>query len=143
MNIKKLNTKIQNSTSQGKLNNIRVIPFDFFDLFRKQKLKVSTQNIVYFIEIDDILYLKAEGNYCKIYLQDNRQILTSKTLKYYSKQLTNKPFIRVHNSYFINIMKVAGIKKGIDSCIILSDQTEIPISRSYKESICQELIGNC
>ena len=41
------------------------------------------------INIDDIIYINASNNYSIIYLLDNKEIITSKTLKEFDLKLNN------------------------------------------------------
>ncbi|MBK9567760.1 MAG: LytTR family transcriptional regulator DNA-binding domain-containing protein [Saprospiraceae bacterium] len=47
--------------------------------------------------------IEAQGNYSNIYLLSGTKILTSKSLKYWSINLNDNTFLRIHAKYFIRI----------------------------------------
>lgn len=140
MNIKYLPYQGEVNSQSESTPQIRVLEHDFFEHFRNQKLSVATQSMIHFLDLDDICFLKSEGNYCKLILEENKSIMASKTLKHFASKLVQKPFIRVHNSYLVNLTKVVGLKKGGDMCLILSNGIEIPVSRKYKEELCTKFL---
>jgi two-component system LytT family response regulator len=75
------------------------------------KLVVNTAQIVHFIDIDKIIYLKAEGAYTKIITEDN-EVLSSKNLKFYEEHFEdNSSFLRCHKSYIVNKHKIISLNK--------------------------------
>ena len=100
----------------------------------KNKLAVNTKSGVEAVEFADIVCFESMSNYCKIYLRSSRTILTPKTLKDFENQLCNKKlnFMRVHNSYVINLEKVTRYLKE-EECIIMVTEQKIPIAKSKKD----------
>ena len=90
-----------------------------------------------FVAIDDIMYVKAESNYCWVMLSTNQKYLLSRTLKDISSIVRGPQFFRTHQSYLININFASRYVRGQGGYILLSDGTQIPVSRSRKD----ELIG--
>lgn len=86
------------------------------------------------IPMKDIAYVKSDNNYAVLVLQD-KKILLSKTLKWVAEKL-DKHFLRVHNSYVVNLLEV---KEYIfpESKIILSNGVSIPVARSKKKEVDQ------
>ncbi len=56
----------------------------------------------YLIRIEDVVFCKAADNYCEIYLQNNKH-LVSRTLKSVSERILHKNFRRVNRSFFVNM----------------------------------------
>ncbi|MFN6037952.1 MAG: LytR/AlgR family response regulator transcription factor, partial [Bacteroidota bacterium] len=69
-----------------------------------------------------------------IYCANNSRFITSGTLKYIEEKLPNN-FMRVHNSYLVNIDKISAIESN---CIILNKKP-IPVSRSNWKILNQRL----
>ena len=105
--------------------------------------KIVVQNVNGFqvLELKNILYLEGAVNYTKFYLQDGSSILISKTLKEYENLLQNQGFIRVHQSFIINLHHVKQYIKGEGGQVIMSNQKEIPISRRKKSNFIKQFIG--
>lgn len=106
---------------------------------RKDKnLAITTYDGVIFLEIDSIIRCEAELNYTKFYLTENKNFLSSKTLKDYDDLLiTHDNFIRVHRSHLINMDYVVKYKN--EGSVVMKDNTEVPISRRRKEDVLKKL----
>ena len=66
-------------------------------------LAVPSLDGIEFVPVDEIMYLKSDGNYCNIFLVDDKKIYVSKTLKHFANLLDGFGFIRIHQSYFVNV----------------------------------------
>ena len=87
-----------------------------------------------FINADDICYLQADNNSTDIHLNNGEMITAFKTLKHFENVL-HSPFVRIHNSYIVNIDYVSRIHTGNAVCYIKNTTTKLPFSKSYKENI--------
>lgn len=87
-----------------------------------------------FIEAKDICYLQADNNSTDIHLFNGEMITAFKTLKHFENVLSF-PFIRIHNSYIVNIDYVSRIHTGNSVCYIKNTRTKLPFSKSYKENV--------
>ncbi len=84
----------------------------------------------YHLRKSDIIYLKADSNYCEVHTTQ-KTIVTSYTLKKCERILGGMPFIRVHRSYLINVNKISNLT---GASINLITKESIPIGKSYKEN---------
>jgi two-component system LytT family response regulator len=81
------------------------------DVKQKGKLLVNTMQVVHFIDLDKIIYFRADGAYTEIVCADTK-ILSSKNLKYYEEYFSdNHSFVRCHKSYIVNRNKIVSINK--------------------------------
>lgn len=87
-----------------------------------------------FIEAKDICYLQADNNSTDIHLFNGEMITAFKTLKHFENVLST-PFVRIHNSYIVNIDYVSRIHTGNSVCYIKNTTTKLPFSKSYKENV--------
>lgn len=87
-----------------------------------------------FIEARDICYLQADNNSTDIHLYNGEMITAFKTLKHFETVLSS-PFVRIHNSYIVNIDYVSRIHTGNSVCYIKNTTTKLPFSKSYKENV--------
>ena len=85
------------------------------------------------ININNILYLKAEANYTRIVTNYN-DFLIARTLKSSAEQLSYVVFIRCHQSYVVNIHFMEVYQLSTDE-IVLIDGTKIPVSRKYRNEV--------
>lgn len=87
-----------------------------------------------YIQASDIAYLQADNNSTDIHLQSGEMITAFKTLKHFEGVL-QYPFVRIHNSYIVNIDQVSRIHTG-NAVVHIKDSTnKLPFSKSYKENI--------
>jgi DNA-binding LytR/AlgR family response regulator len=87
-----------------------------------------------FIEAKDICYLQADNNSTDIHLYNGEMITGFKTLKHFESVLSS-PFVRIHNSYIVNIDYVSRIHTGNSVCYIKNTSIKLPFSKSYKENV--------
>lgn len=85
------------------------------------------------LKLDDIIYCKAERSYTVFYLEGNKTVIVSKPLLDYDNLLRDTFFLRVHKSYLINIHHVKEYQRGEGGVVIMSDDTEIEVSRRKKD----------
>jgi DNA-binding LytR/AlgR family response regulator len=86
------------------------------------------------INTDEILYIEAVGNYISIHTSSARHIVHT-TMKSILEKISEKDFIRVHQSYIVRVDKIAHIEGNS----IIIDKKLIPLSRSYKEELMSRL----
>lgn len=81
------------------------------------------------IQLDDILYIQAEGSYSTFFLRNGQKITCSqKSIKDYELMLGDKGFFRSHKSYLVSIREIECLDKS-DSCeLLLKNKTRIPLA---------------
>ncbi|RZS93508.1 LytR/AlgR family response regulator transcription factor [Aquimarina brevivitae] len=87
-----------------------------------------------FVDVDEILYLKADNNTTDFIMSDGSKVEAFKTLKHFQNLLPDH-FVRIHNSYIINTNYVSRIHFGKAKCEIKNSTAMIPFSRSYKNNV--------
>lgn len=125
-----------------------LLPYNEFDIrktvlrLKKQMPKEATSQTIclksykdfHYLDTDEILYLKADNNATDFIMKDGRVISAFKTLKTFEKQLPEN-FVRVHQSYILNINYVSRINYGKSICALKTDNTQLPFSKSYRANI--------
>jgi two-component system LytT family response regulator len=97
------------------------------------KITISQIDGIHFLEISKISRLESDGNYTKIYSDNGKSIVSSKTLKKYDDLLEEFGFFRVHNSHLINCSKIVSILKN--ELIVMEDGSEVPLSRRKRKDL--------
>lgn len=98
----------------------------------KISLPVDTGFVV--LNYDDLVYIKADGNYCRVFLADEKQLMITRHLKAFERFLPHDMFIRIHNKYIINKSFVKAFNKQ-DSQVILSSSVRLPVSVRKKKAV--------
>lgn len=102
------------------------------DLAENGKMTIPTQDGFEILDIQDILYCKADDNYTHIFLKNERKKLVSKTLKYFEEALKKNSFVRIHKSYLVNVNYIINYKKGKGGTVVLGNGKELSVSASKK-----------
>jgi DNA-binding LytR/AlgR family response regulator len=108
----------------------------------KEEVKVGEQEFVFVkdngilkrINVDDIMYLEAMGDYVKVHTQQKFHVLHA-TLKSIEEKLPLSKFIRVHRSYIVSLNKIDFIQEGI----ITIGKASIPVADTYKSVLNKRL----
>ncbi|HEX3024418.1 MAG TPA: LytTR family DNA-binding domain-containing protein [Chitinophagaceae bacterium] len=88
------------------------------------------------LKVSDIIYLKAEGSYTKIFLAGNNSLTVSKNLKYFETIFElNNYFIRIHRSFIANIHLAKRIVRKDGYFLIMEDETQLPVIAEKIEEI--------
>ncbi len=106
---------------------------------KEKKIVLKTQESIYVTKISDIIRCESDGNYTMIFLNNQKKILISKTLKEYDELLKEYGFIRVHKSHLINIDNIVKYEKRDTGIIYMTDESKIPVSHRKKELVLNAL----
>ncbi len=105
-----------------------------------EKIAVPSGNTLILIKISDIVYIKGEGSYSEIYMQDKSKHMVSRNLKNFEEiLLKDKRFLRTHKSYIVNFDEVSSFNKSDGGWLDMKNGNSIPIS-SEKSSLIMERI---
>lgn len=96
-----------------------------------QILFLPTQQGELKLVLKNIIKIEGDRNYSYIHLTNKTKKLSSKTLGYFEKILSDKGFLRSHRSFIINGFHVESIHNK--DHFLLKDKTEVPISRRKKK----------
>jgi len=105
------------------------------------KIALPTLNGYRFVKVKDIIRCEANNNYTSFYLQTTEKIVVTRTLKDFESMLKDDSFIRVHQSHLINIDYVEQYIKGDGGTAIMSDGSEVEISRRKKDQFLNGMLG--
>ena len=100
---------------------------------RLQKLSLPTMDGMVFLNINDIMYCKSEGNYTTFYLENGQSHLITRQIGVYEELLPEPLFCRIHRQYIVNVNKVSKYVKGRGGHVIMTDGKEIDVSVRKKD----------
>jgi DNA-binding LytR/AlgR family response regulator len=108
----------------------------------KEEVKVEEQEFVFVkdngilkrINVDDILYLEAMGDYVKVHTSQKFHVLHA-TLKSIEEKLPASKFIRVHRSYIVSLSKIDFIQEGVISI----GKATVPVADTYRTTLNKRL----
>jgi two-component system, LytTR family, response regulator len=103
------------------------------------KIAIPTMDGYRMVSINAIVYCKADSNYTILFLKDRQKLTTTRTLKEIEEFLNEYGFLRIHNSYIVNLNEIEHYTKGEGGSVRMSDGSIIDVSRSRKEVLLSKL----
>ena len=91
------------------------------------------------LKLDEIIYCEAERSYTIFHLEGKKVVTVSRPLIEYEHLLEDTSFLRIHKSFLINMQHVKEYQKGEGGLVILSDGTEIEVSRRKKDMFLEKV----
>jgi two-component system, LytTR family, response regulator len=100
------------------------------------KIAVPTIDGFELIPADQVIICEADDNYTHLLLKNKNKITACRTLKEMEEQLQDFSFfVRVHNSFLVNLNEVTKYVRGEGGYLIMSDESTVNVSRSRKNAL--------
>jgi two-component system LytT family response regulator len=100
------------------------------------KIAIPTSEGFELIPADQLVRCEADDNYTHLFLKNKNKIVACRTLKEVEEQLQDfSSFLRVHNSYLVNLNEVTKYVRGEGGYLVMSDGSTVNVSRSRKEAL--------
>jgi len=77
-----------------------------------KRIPLPVNHSIEFIPVQDVLYLRADGNYSIVICREKVTKQTTRSLKLLEKQLEPAGFCRIHHEYLVNMDHVTKYHKG-------------------------------
>ncbi len=137
--VKKFEKKNEGSFAQKKLSLL----LENLNVNDQNVSKIAFPTVEGFelIHTNQILYCKAESNYCSIKKIEGSIKVATKTLKYVEEILPEATFKRIHKSYVINLNYVVRYNK-INKEIELTNGEKLPVSFRKEEDFINAILQN-
>ena len=105
-----------------------------------ERLMVRTGGRVAFVEIDQIDWIEAEGNYARLYVGSD-SYLTRETMNNLLARLGGERFFRIHRSRIVNVARIKELRlaAGGDYDVVLLCGRRLGLSRLYKDALQNRL----
>lgn len=127
------NRKLKHSQQKWK-----VLKDNFSTDKKATKILIQSAEGIEFIEVSEIIRIEADRRYSIVFMVNGQKILTSKNLKEYEELLSNRSFMRIHNSHIINLDFVVKLKTK-DNRVVLKNKELVEISRRRKDEFIQKI----
>jgi two-component system LytT family response regulator len=106
-----------------------------------KKLAIHTIYSIRFVELDQIIFFKADGSYTQITLMNNESIISSRNLKYFEQVISdNENFVRCHKSYMVNVHFITDYIKSKGGTFMVQGNHEVAVSPAKVEEILKKLL---
>jgi len=103
------------------------------------RISLATINGFQMVDTANIVFCKANGNYSNFYLKSGEKIMVTKIIKEFEQLLSPDIFLRIHQSHIVNLKCVGRYIKGEGGMVVMSDGTELNVSRRKKKELIRRL----
>lgn len=100
---------------------------------RFEKIAVSSNEGLHFLNLKDIVRLESDINYTTFYLASSERITVSKTLKTFEELLPEDEFYRPHQSHIVNLRYIKKVLREDGGYLMMEDGFKVPLSRARKD----------
>ena len=97
------------------------------------KIGVGMADKIVFVNVPEILYCEAQGNYTNVIMQDGKKIVASKTLGDFDNQFAGKNFFRIHHAYLINMNKVKEFQRHEGGYVVMENNIKLEVSQRKRK----------
>ena len=105
----------------------------------QQKIALPYKEGYEFVEVSHIIYCQAEGAYTKVFLDNKKYFVVSKTLGDIEELLPADMFQRIHHSTVVNHRFITHFMKSDGGYVKLQTGEQLPVSKSKKEAVMERL----
>jgi two-component system, LytTR family, response regulator len=109
------------------------------DVKTRKKIILRTSEKIYIVSADEIIRCEADRNYTSFFLTGERNILISKSIKYFASILSQGSFFRAHQAHLVNLDYVDYYIKGKGGFLIMRNNSIVPLSNRNKKSFFEML----
>ena len=107
-----------------------------------QRIALPTMEGLQMIALNSIISCASDSNYTLFLLKNKQKLIVSRPLKEIEEILEDYSFLRVHNSYLVNLNEIDKYIKGEGGYLVMTDGSTIDVSRSKKEMLLNKLRPN-
>lgn len=105
----------------------------------EQKIALPQREGYEFIDVSSIIYCQAEGAYTKVFIQEKRPMLISRTLGDVAELLPPEIFQRIHHSTLVNVTCISQFLRSDGGYIVLKNGEKLSVSKAKKEMLMTRL----
>jgi two-component system LytT family response regulator len=101
-----------------------------------ERLVVKSAGRVFFLRVEEINWVEAEGNYLRLHIGKDRHLLRE-TMNNLASKLDPEKFIRIHRSRIVNVERIKELQPLFNGeyAVILRDGTQLVLSRRYRDKL--------
>jgi two-component system, LytTR family, response regulator len=107
-----------------------------------QRLAVSVRGRILFVQVADIDWIGAEGNYATLHVS-RKTYDVRETMQALIDKLDPRDFVRIHRSTIVNVHRICEIRPWFQGShiVLLQSGEELRMSR-YQQEAVERLLGN-
>jgi two-component system LytT family response regulator len=109
---------------------------------RIDRFMIKQRERVHFVRASDVDWIASEGNYVRLHVGSASHLVRA-TVASCEERLDPRQFVRTHRRFMVNIERVKEVQPWFagDAVIILHNGQKVRLSRSYRETFQQRMLG--
>lgn len=140
--LKRARTQVLLRQESGELNKKLLAILQSVNSERKylERLVIKSSGRVFFLKVEEIDWIEAAGNYVRLHAGKDSHLLRE-TMAGIESRLAPERFVRIHRSTIVNIERIRELRPLLhgDYEVILNDNTELTLSRAFREKLSTHL----
>jgi len=100
-----------------------------------KKITLKTAESIHIVAVSDIVFCLADKNYTTFAMVDKSKIIVSKSIGEYEELLSRDGFMRIHQSYLINLKHMVRYEKGDGGFVVTSTGESLPVATRKKDQL--------
>ena len=105
----------------------------------KSKIILPVLDGFEFVHIRTIKYMQADGAYVKLFLAGGKKLTVAKTLKEMVSKVPSNYFLRVHQSFLVNVEFISKYNKK-NASLVLDGGEKVNVSRSGSQRLKEYIL---
>lgn len=100
---------------------------------------ISGRNVI--VRAGDVHWIRADGNYVRLIVDEGRSYLVRDTLSSLEERLDPAKFARIHRSVIVNVDRIRELKPAFagDWVVILHSGVRLKLTRTHREQLIERL----
>jgi len=132
--------KVENEPKEGSnLQHISNLLRNIRQPSSEQKIALPQREGYEFVDVSSILYCNAEGAYTKVFIDEKKPMLISRTLGDVEELLPPEIFQRIHHSTLVNVKYISQFLRTDGGQVILKNGEKLSVSKAKKEMLMARL----
>ena len=104
-----------------------------------ERISLHTSENILLAKIEDIVRLEADSNNTRFFIQGEKPVFVTKTLKHFERMLAEHHFLRIHQSHLVNLRHVVEFKKIDSGYLRLTNGDEVPVASRKRAEVVELL----
>ena len=136
--VKRAAKRITEKAGSGQIETL-LHNLQYLEGTQKMKLCIPSLKGFQVIEIQDLIYCEASGNYTNFHFTGRPSICASKPIHEYETILEECNIVRIHKSFMVNLHHIKEYIRGEGGAVIMSNGHEVEVSRRKKDILMTKM----
>ena len=104
-----------------------------------ERISLHTSENIMLARIENIIRCESDGNNTRFFLEGEKPIFVTKTLKHFERLLADHHFVRIHQSHLVNFQHIVEFKKIDSGYLRLTNGDEVPVASRKRAEVVEML----